>query len=280
MSDSEHLKRITFSGSSKITDLKTDKDIKISGSGRLEGKLECMSFKSSGSFKGSGDILTHGELHSSGTLKITGSLISNGFSNHSGTTRLIGNIVANGGLQTSGTLNVVGGINVGSDAGFSGHSIIHDELLVNGNIVTSGSFESNSMKSSKKIRTSGTLKVNEDIKAVNSIEIDGSGRIGGNILADSILIDQHNPVRGMWHFLAFILQYFKKARPYKIKGNLLAKNVVSADRVLISGDIRARDVNLGRFSIVRGTIYYVDNCDIHEKAVIDNPPIRININDL
>ena len=52
MSTKSNLERINFSGSSKIVDLKTEKDIKISGSGRLNGKVECKSFKSSKSFKG------------------------------------------------------------------------------------------------------------------------------------------------------------------------------------------------------------------------------------
>ena len=67
--DSDTLK---ISGSSTLAGGKIDKIIRISGSGRINGDVECNGINVSGSLKSLGNMVIHGDIKSSGSFKSDG----------------------------------------------------------------------------------------------------------------------------------------------------------------------------------------------------------------
>ncbi len=269
MSLKEEVKSIVFSGSSIISDMVTDKAIISSGTCTLKGNLECNGFRSSGTMGGTGHILTHKNFASSGTIKLEGEIECEGNAKFSGSTRVNGNIVIKRSLINSGMLTLSGPLKVGLEVLSSG-STKCDSFLVNGLLSISGSVKALEIKAGEGIKSSGSLSVMKDIDSSKFVDITGKLKAGGNIYGDNVLIDYSRKEK---------IVRFNKFH-YFVKGNILAKDLVSINRTIVEGDIRGRSIIIERYSQVYGNIYYVDDYIIHEKAKISNPPIQIKLEDL
>ncbi|MHA1671299.1 MAG: hypothetical protein ACTSV5_12095 [Promethearchaeota archaeon] len=269
MSLKEEVKSIRFSGSSLISDMVTEKAIISSGSLTLQGILECNGLRSSGSIYGIGNILTHKNLASSGTMKLEGEIECDGNAKFSGTTEIDGNIVIKRSLINSGNLTLNGPLKVGLEVLSSG-STKCGSLLINGLLSISGSVKALEVKAGEGIKSSGSLSVTKDIDSSKFVDISGKLHAGGNIYGDNVLIDYSRKEK---------IMKFKKFH-YFIKGNISAKDLVSINRTIVEGDIRGRSIIIERNSQVNGTIYYVDDYLIEDKAKISNPPIQIKFEDL
>lgn len=222
---------ISVSGSAKISGGKLNKSIRISGSGGINGDLECNELTSSGTLKGSGNLTVHGEISSAGSLSIAGFLYANGSVDFSGSTQ-IGNLIrVQGALVASGSFKV-------------GHFVTVDEG----------------------IELSGSSSINGNLSAEKTIKIDGSTKIEGNTVAENILLGASEGTRKKQHF--------------RIRGSILAKNNVDVIRTLVGGDIKGKDVKIGRGSEVYGSVYYVDKIEVDKKAKLANDPIQITLEEL
>jgi len=269
MSLKEAVKSMIFSGSSIISDLVTDKAIITSGSCTLQGNLECNGFRSSGTMHGTGNILTHKNFASSGTIKLEGEIECDGNAKFSGSAKIHGNVVIKRSLISSGILNISGPLKVGLEALSSG-STKCDSLLVNGLLSVSGSVKALEVKAGEGIKSSGSLSVTKDIDSSKFVDITGKLQAGGNIYGDNVLIDYSRKEK---------IVKFNRFH-YFITGNIHAKDLVSINRTLVEGDIRGRSIIVERYSQVDGTIYYVDDYIIDDKAKISNPPVQIQLEDL
>ena len=99
-----------ISGSGKLSEGKIDDSLVTSGSARIDGDFECNGFRSSGSFRGSGNLTVHGDFRSSGSFRIHGSLKGDGNGRTSGSASVDGKISIDGYFRSSGSLRVGGKI--------------------------------------------------------------------------------------------------------------------------------------------------------------------------
>lgn len=143
-----------ISGSGRIQGGKLDEDVIVSGSGHISENLECNGIRSSGTLRGAGALISHGEIKSSGSFYVDG---------------------------------YVRGDN---DAKFSGLASIGDELVVQGALSASGSFRVGSkVNVSLDIVLSGSSRIAGDLLSEAAITLDGTARIYGDIQAEDVYID-------------------------------------------------------------------------------------------
>ena len=149
---------IKLSGSAKISGGTLKKSIKTSGSTKIEGNLECDGFISSGSLRGLGDIIAHGEIISSGSYRILGSL------------------------------------NGDNNASFSGSTKIGSYVQIKGDLKCSGSFHAkDDVEVEQVITFSGSTQIQGNLTSQSIISIDGSTNIDGDIVAEDVLLGTEHP---------------------------------------------------------------------------------------
>ena len=73
-----------ISGSGTLNKMKLDDTISSSGSVRIDGDVECLGFRSSGSARGEGNLIVHGDFKSSGSFNLRGGLQADGNAKSSG----------------------------------------------------------------------------------------------------------------------------------------------------------------------------------------------------
>ena len=84
------------SGSGTLPKGKLDEELISSGSTKVSGDLECEGFKSSGSLRGSGNLIIHGDFRCSGSFKLAGSVTVDGNAKSTGSTTIDGEVSING----------------------------------------------------------------------------------------------------------------------------------------------------------------------------------------
>jgi predicted acyltransferase (DUF342 family) len=263
-------KQLIFSGTATIADISTDKDIKTSGFCKIEGNIESNGFKSSGRLSGTGNILAHGYFKNSGSMNLVGSIFTEDKAVLSGTTKIDGNLEAKRSLVSSGSLRISGKLNAISQVKISGSTKIGEDLTVNGILIVSGSLGVHNVRVRDYINSYGSMVVLDNIKSDKIVDISGKLNCGGNISGESVLIDYKRKIK------RFIFSKF----PYSVGGSVYARDLVNIDRTIIHGDIKAQNIIIGQHTQVDGTIYYVEDCIIHDKANIKNKPVKINLEDL
>lgn len=108
---SDNLKSMRISGSGSVHGGVYD-EVKISGSGRISGDVECTSLKVSGSAKIEGKVKT-GECRISGSANIEGELIADDI-HISGSTNADGDLIASNDIKISGGAKVGGALKAGN----------------------------------------------------------------------------------------------------------------------------------------------------------------------
>ena len=119
------------------------------------------------------------------------------------------------------------------------------------------------------IRISGSLTAQGDLLSLETIDISGSSTVHGNITGTNVILGRGK--RLGWGI-------YKHS--YKVNGNILARNVVNLFSTFVKGDVKGRDIEIGKGTEISGTIYYVDNIRIHEKTILANDPVQIKEEDL
>ena len=137
----------------KIISLQINEDLISTGSTRINGNLECEGFKSSGSLKGSGNLIVHGNFRCSGSFKLAGSVTVNGNAKSTGSTTIDGEILIKGEFTKSGSLN-------------AGKQV---EAL-------------------EGVKISGSTKIQGNLLSKRDVDICGSTTVEGNIKADNVFI--------------------------------------------------------------------------------------------
>ena len=281
MSNNEEVGRLVYSGSSTLEGITTNKRIKTSGSSKLNGIIECYAFRSSGTLKGAGEISTEADFSSSGTFRLEGSITSGKDIKTSGSAYISGELIARNDFRSSGTLKVSGLITTGGKARFGGSTTCSSGVEINGELRTSGTFRSLNVNVKEGFWGSGRVVVSNEITSQKILDLEGEAIIGGSISAQDVLFDQRNRFRRLGYWTATIFQFIKRVKyAYRVKGNIYAKESLEIDRSMVGGDIKARNVKLGRFTKVEGTIYYAENCEIHKKAKLAHEPLKVKLEEL
>ena len=226
----EYPEHISAMGSAKISGGETNKSIRISGDGTINGDLVCDGLTSSGSLKGSGNLTVHGDVSSSGSFNIAGFLSGD------------------------------------ESADFSGSTQIGNLIKIQGSLIVAGSFKAGHfVRGEQEVKLSGSSEINGNLSSEKSISIEGSTHIEGNVVAEDVLIGSQNKI---------------KKQHYRIHGSILAKNNVNIVRTHVDGDIKGKDITLGRGTEVLGTVYYVENIEIDKKTKLANESIQISLDEL
>lgn len=225
--------------------------MKISGSGRIsEGKI-------------------NDELIVSGSARIEGDFECNGFKS-SGSLKGKGNLTVHGEVKSSGSFRLDGHLNSDGNARFSGSTTVGGVLLVKGVVGSSGSFRiGNKVEGLQGIRFSGSSNVKGDVLSQKTIIIEGSTTINGDIKGEDIYIGRERLLR--------VRKLFK--HPYKVYGHIFAEKDVDLIGTYVDGDVRGRNVKIGRATEVVGTVYYIDSIEIDPKATLINKPVQISFDD-
>ena len=126
-------------------------DVNISGSGKLRGRTECRSFRTSGASSVEGDLLCEN------------------FS-CSGATAILGKVECTEVMKTSGSLKVEGDAYAG-------------EVHISG----AGKFIGD-VKAEKLVSVSGSVKAEKNIESGKSVRISGSAKINGDVIGEDIYI--------------------------------------------------------------------------------------------
>ena len=59
-------------------------------------------------------------------------------------------------------------------------------------------------------------------------------------------------------------------------GNIFAADDLELINTFVKGDVRGRNVKIGRKTEIMGKIYYIDTIDVDLKATISHNPIQIS----
>lgn len=224
--------------------------MKISGSGKLSAGNIDDTIVTSGSARIDGDFSCDA-FRSSGSLKGEG------------------NLVVRGDIKSSGSFRILGALHGDGNAKFSGSATIGEEINIKGVLVNSGSLRAgDKVDALKGMRFSGSTKIDGGLTSEETIEIDGSTTVRGNIKAKDVLIGTQTYFGG---------RKISK-HPYKVFGNIFSTNDVKIVNTFVQGDVRGRNVKIGRHTEISGEIYYVDTIEIDGKANLAHEPIQITEN--
>ncbi|MFX1406473.1 MAG: polymer-forming cytoskeletal protein [Promethearchaeota archaeon] len=229
--------------------------MKISGSGRIQGgRID-------------DDIIISGSSHINGDLECNAIRIL-------GSLRSAGVLISHGDVKSSGKFHIDGGLHGDNDINFSGSATVGNGVIAQGTLRTSGSFRANNkVIVSLGFISTGSSTIKGDLVSDKVISLDGTARIYGDIKAEDVLID----TKYQWSLKKI---FSAKKHPYRIRGSIYAKNEVEISRVLVKKDIKGKNVKIGERTDILGTVYYVDNLDVHKRAFLRNKPIKIKLEEL
>ncbi|MHA2398394.1 MAG: hypothetical protein ACXADU_05845 [Promethearchaeota archaeon] len=125
------------------------------------------------------------------------------------------------------------------------------------------------MEALKGVKISGSGRIQGDLLSLEKISMSGSANINGNVSATDISIGRERTIKR---------SVYKHNN--KIYGNVLARNSVNLIGALVDGDVKGRNVVIGRGTEVTGTIYYVDTFRKHEKSLLAKNPVQITEDEL
>lgn len=239
-------KRVIVTSSGDIQEF--DEHISTMGSAKISGGKTSKSLRVSGSGKINGDLECNG-LTSSGTL--TGS----------------GNFTSHGEISSSGSFNIAGFLYGDQNADFSGSTQIGNLVNIQGELIASGSFEAGHfVRGEQGIQLSGSSEVNGNLSSAKVVRIDGTTYIEGNVVGEEVLFG--------------VSETIKKKQHYRVHGSILAKNKINIVRTHVDGDVKGRDIKIGRGSQVIGNVYYVKNIEVDKKVKLNNEPLQIKEDEL
>ncbi|MFX1430951.1 MAG: hypothetical protein ACFFCY_12385 [Promethearchaeota archaeon] len=242
---------------------KIEKRVIVSSSGDIQEFDEHISTMGSAKISGG---KTHKSLRVSGSGKINGDLECNGLTS-SGTLTGSGNLTSHGDISSSGSFNIAGILSGDESADFSGSTQIGNLVNIQGNLIASGSFETGHfVRAEQGIQLSGSSEINGNLSSDKSIRIDGSTYIEGNVVAEEVMFGASENI--------------KKKQHYKIHGSILAKNKVDIIKTHVEGDIKGKDIKIGKGSEVLGNVYYVDKIEVDKKVKLANEPTQIKLEEL
>ena len=223
--------------------------MKISGSGRLsEGKI-------------------NDKVSVSGSAKIEGNFECEGF-RASGSVRGSGNLTVHGDVRSSGTIRISGALYADGNLRSSGTASFGGEVLIKGVLSSSGSLKvGNKVEALEGVRSSGSARIRGDLLSDKNIDLNGSTSVDGDVKAVNVFMGARKE---------FGIRLGK--HPYRVNGNIYAENELEIDKAYVAGDVRGRDVKIGKGAEILGNVYYIDNIDVNSRAKLANDPIKIEVN--
>ncbi len=223
------------------------------GKTRIEGGTVLKDIRIAGSGKIDSDVECN-------NLKSAGSLKS------------YGNIIAHGNVGCAGSFKCEGSIHVDGDATFSGSAKIEHQVIVQGRISAAGSFTSGDQTQAERgIKFSGSSKIYGSLLSQGLVDIAGRVQVEGDLVGEDVLINKGRHAFG---------HKWKKLKPSIIEGNVFGTGEIFLGNTRVDGDVKGLRVEVGPYSKVEGTIYYVESIEVSNSSKIENEPVKIRREDL
>ncbi len=227
----------------------TDKSLSVAGSTKITGGHVGKDIRIAGSGKIDDDVECN-------NLKSAGSLKSNG------------SITAHGDINTAGSFKCAGFLHGDLDAKFAGSAKVGLETILQGRIVAAGSFSTGGfLQAESGAKFSGSAKIEGNLLSKGVVEAAGRIVVDGDLVGDDVLINKGRD---------FLSLRFRNLKKSVISGHLLGTGEVYLANTLVEGDVKGLKVEIGPFTQVEGTVYYVDYIDVDKKARLESEPIKIS----
>lgn len=202
----------------------------------------------------------------SGLARINGDFSCDAFRS-SGSLKSEGNLVVRGDVKSSGSFRILGALHGDGNAKFSGSASIGEEIDLKGELENSGSLRAGgNIDAIGGMRFSGSSKIDGGLTSEETIEIEGSTTVRGGIKAKNVLIGSQSSFGGKR----------VSKHPYKVFGDIFATKDIEIINTFVQGDVRGRNVKIGKRSEILGKVYYIDTIEIDKKAILTHEPLQIS----
>lgn len=233
--------------------------IKVSGAQIISDTT----LSAAGSAKISGGEI-HKDLKFAGSAKILDDIVCRSLK-ASGSMKSEGSITAHGDVKCSGSFNCGGFLHSMGNAKFSGSAKVGGEVVVEGRIGASGSFKCGSnVQADQGGSFSGSAIVKGNFISKGTVGASGRITVAGNLVGADIFINRHAPNLK-----------FRRMKKSVIEGTAFATEEIDINNTIVEQDVKGKDVTIGAFSEVNGTVFYVNKIDIHKKAKLARDPVQI-----
>ena len=201
-----------ISGSGTLSKMNLEDNIVVSGSVRMDGDIECLGFRSSGSARGEGNLTVHGDVKSSGSFRIRGTLLGDGNARFSGSATIDKEINIKGELESSGSLRVgdkvdaLQGIRFSGSANIDGGLNSDETIEIGGSTTVRGSIKANNVLIGTQTSLSGkkgskhSYKVFGDIFSANNLEIINTF-VQGDVRGRNVKIGRRTEITGNVYYI-------------------------------------------------------------------------------
>ncbi len=202
----------------------------------------------------------------SGSARIDGDFSCDAFRS-SGSLKGEGNLVVRGDVKSSGSFRILGALHGDGNAKFSGSATIGEEIDLKGVLENSGSLRTgDKIDAIGGISFSGSSKIDGGLNSEETIEIEGSTTVRGSINAKNVLVGAQTSFGGKR----------VSKHPYKVFGDIFAMNDIEIINTFVQGDVRGRNVKIGKRTEILGKVYYINTIEIDKKASLTYEPIQIS----
>jgi cytoskeletal protein CcmA (bactofilin family) len=143
-------------------------------------------------------------------------------------------------------------------------------VIIGGKLGASGSFScGGDLQAENGIRVSGSAKTEGNMRSQSTVSLSGRAIVQGNLVGEDVWINKD-----------IIAYRLKRTRPSIIEGSIFGSKEVIIRNTVVHQDVKGVNVEIGPFSEVKGTVYYVDRIDIDDKAKLASNPVKISYDKL
>ncbi len=207
------------------------------------------------------------DIRIAGSGKIDSDVICNQFKT-AGSLKSFGNITARGDVRASGSFKCEGFLQTDKDAKFSGSAKIDKETIVQGRLTAAGSFKCNeNVQAVVGIKFAGSSNIAGNLLSQGTVEIEGKTQIAGNLVGEDVSINKGKD--------SFFLRRKRLSRS-EIGKDVFATGDLYIANTNVGGDVKGLNVEIGPFTKVNGTVFYVERIDIDNRAELANEPVKIS----
>jgi cytoskeletal protein CcmA (bactofilin family) len=233
-------------------------EVKISGSGKITGNVECNEFYISGSGKVEGDVKAK-EYRTSGSSRITGSLEAENIK-ISGSSHITGDVKC-GEIKVSGSAHIEKSLN-GGEISISGSARI-DESLRGEQVRISGGIDIKGDCESEEFIARGSFQIGGLLNA-GSIEIGVSGFCSAREIGGERIEVKELASAGIWNMIISM---------FTSRSAGLKTDIIEGDDIYLEHTtakiVRGNNITIGRGCVI-DTVEYKGKLDIIDEGRVTN----------
>jgi len=268
-----------------LEDLPEKRSIFAAGAAETKGGNYPGSIRTAGAFASKGVTVTNA-LTTAGAAAVNDLIVVKQNTTLAGATEIVGNAVFAGKTRLAGSVHAKENIIASTKLTLSGTIIIDKQIITDGPISGKGTLKVDQIQSLDDISLRGKLFCSRNITAKKLQLSNGSGEIGGDIMAKEIGLgnDRHlkrylrnyendlnlyNPITLAKYIGGIILGPIfnrqKGSESIIVEGDVVGHDVF-LENVTIKGDINAKRITIGDNVIIQGRVEYSESLKILNDA--------------